>query len=410
MASDSKASKTGVGQKQELILDHSKMVNEEIFSDVIFTVEKQQVFGHSYICNERAPALMNPKDPKRKPKKKKNTILVEVAPNISHKTFVDVLYYIYRGSLDIAQYPVFQVMLIDIAAKELELQRLHQLCENYLLDIRTSSNIISILKSAHQLSLATVKKFALHYIAEHFNEFSQDKEGVKELGIDLFQEAVAFYQDSKANPLKPLERAVEVPNQIIQDFKKIYEDMLQSDVTFRIGKEFIQCHKGILAAQTSELSQLCSAPPQPKTKETPECIVIPSVKGPKEGKDLPVISSDAFRAMLRFVYYSECNIHPLHACELIPFARDYSLNELQYTCIEIVKKNITKETALQIIGLTYLAQMAELEVTNKELKQNSVDFVLNHLQDIDIKSLRFMNPQVSYDLLIAHQEREKRLL
>jgi len=56
--------------KQELLLDHSKMINEQAFSDVIFTVEKQQVYGHSFVCNERAPGIMIPKDPKKKTKEK----------------------------------------------------------------------------------------------------------------------------------------------------------------------------------------------------------------------------------------------------------------------------------------------------------------------------------------------------
>jgi len=391
--------------KQELLLDHSKMINEQAFSDVIFTIEKQQVYGHSFVCNERAPGIMTPKDPKKKPKKKKNIYHIDIDSSISHKTFLDVLHFVYQGSIDIGQFPVFHIMLIQVAAVEFELARLHYLCEKYLRDHLTLDNMFSVLKGADQLKIEDIKIFCLHFVANNFNEFIGRREA-KELGIDLFQEAVDFYQKSKVNPLKPIPDLQEPPNTILDDYEKIYNTMANPDATFRVHNQYISCHKAFLAAQTRELNNLCTLSTISKTKETPECIVVPGVKGPKE-KELPVISADAFREMIKFVYYSFVDIAPVLACELIPFARDYSLNELQHVCIEIVKKNITKDTALSIIGLTYMPQMAELEVTNNELKQNSLNFILAHLMEIDLKALKFMIPQLSYDLMIAHQEWEK---
>lgn len=103
------------------------------------------------------------------------------------------------------------------------------------------------------------------------------------------QEVVEVYQQSLAGKVRGPPELKEPTNTLIEDYKAIYESMQGSDVTFKVSSDFIPCHKAILAAQSSELAQLCSVPPV-KGKDGPEAIVLPPIKA-REGKE--VFTNDA---------------------------------------------------------------------------------------------------------------------
>ncbi len=48
-----------------------------------------------------------------------------------------------------------------------------------------------------------------------------------------------------------------------------------------------------------------------------------------------MISAEAFKSILRFVYYGEDRIIPSAAVELIPFAKDFGLPQLQVRKIHL---------------------------------------------------------------------------
>lgn len=398
-------------QKISTAMDHSKMINEEQHSDLIFQVEKQQVFAHYYVVSIRCPLLVAPKDPKRKPKKKKNITIVDAPPTISHKTLLDVLYYLYTGHIEFSVLNPFQILQLNAAAMELEIERLKWMCENFLRTQMNLDNIYAIYKGCHELNQPYIKDLCLRFIVHNFNQVTGNKDRVKEIGLELFQEAVDFNQKHRPQDLPPVVAPPEPQNTVVADFKKVLETMENSDITFRVNDEFVKAHRAILAAQSTELSNLCSAQVVPKTKEAPEHIVVKGVRTiakdgtPREGA---VISAEAFRWFLKYMYYGEGFIPPLQACELVAFGRDYGLNTLQYTALEVAKRNINKDTVLQIMGITYLPQMAELEATSAELKQKTMDYLISHFEEIPFKSLKKMNPEIGLDILLAHQEREKK--
>lgn len=84
------------------------------------------------------------------------------------------------------------------------------------------------------------------------------------------------------------------PDNIHKDYQNILEDTNSYDVKFKVGNEYIGCHKAILAAQSRELQIICSQTSVPKTKEHPEYIVLPGIRM-KDRKEGPVISPQAFR-------------------------------------------------------------------------------------------------------------------
>jgi len=108
----------------------------------------------------------------------------------------------------------------NAAAIELDLERLHWLCENYLRTNLALENIFTVLKGAHELKQSSVKEFCFHYILKHYNDFIGNKDGVKDLGIELFQEVVEHYQQSLTGNVKTLNISPEPQNTIVADYKK----------------------------------------------------------------------------------------------------------------------------------------------------------------------------------------------
>jgi len=252
--------------------------------------------------------------------------------------------------------------------------------------------------------------------------------------MDLFQEVIAHQQQQSAvNTLEQVLPQNEPADTVIQDWQQIFCDNSSKDVTFKLaidhGKErkndstsfdYVACHKCILAAQSKELALLCSQTGLSRSKDHPtatsigstaaaECVLLlPGIRlrtaGSLESTEGPVISADAFRAMLGFIYFGEHKIPPLNCCELIPFAKDLVLPDLQRVCEMTTSNGITNDTALQILGVTYLA---ESDAVLKEIQQNSLNFILYSFDTIDLRPLRHMNPQIAIDLLLRRQELEK---
>jgi hypothetical protein len=95
-----------------------------------------------------------------------------------------------------------------------------------------------------------------------------------------------------------------------------------TDVVARLSgeKDAVRCHAAFLLEQSENLGKA----------------LIPAKDVSDDGREqreleLPKnagVSAGAFRAMLRFAYYSDLNIDPVHAAELIPFARHFDIPPL----------------------------------------------------------------------------------
>jgi len=392
--------------QEQLLTRHEKLINNPNYHDLIFIVEKQQIYAHSIIVAVRAPELASPKD-KKKIKSKKGLITVDVT-TINHRILLEVLHYVYCGSIEFGKLQVPQILQLNAAAIELALPRLQWMCEHHLRTHISLDNIFPVLKGAHALNQPSVKEFCYHFIVKSYNDFVANKDGVKDLGIELFQSVVEVYQQFQTGQLKPLATPAEPANTIVQDFKQIYENKETLDVTFRFGNDFVSAHKAILAGQSHELFGLCSSNVIGKTKEFPEHIAVPNLKSKDPKEPGPTISGESFKSLLRFVYHGDTKVAPLHAIELVPFARDYGLTELYTLALEVTRKSIDNNTALNSLALTYLLQLEAHEAIAKEVRENSTNHILTNLQKINLQGLKSLNPNVSIDLLLAKQHRDRK--
>ena len=72
-----------------------------------------------------------------------------------------------------------------------------------------------------------MKAFCLQYALNSYNEFISNKDGVRLLGIDLFQEVVSA--SAAEGTAHFLEDKPAPPNTIVEDFKAIYNEMVNHD-------------------------------------------------------------------------------------------------------------------------------------------------------------------------------------
>jgi hypothetical protein len=68
------------------------------------------------------------------------------------------------------------------------------------------------------LGHAKIKEETFRFVAQHFDSFLSNKDGGKDLGIDLYQEVTEAYQNYKVNGIPPLAELPEPPNTIIGIF------------------------------------------------------------------------------------------------------------------------------------------------------------------------------------------------
>eukprot|EP01121_Diplochlamys_sp_Union-15-3_P012477 TRINITY_DN3740_c0_g2_i1.p1 TRINITY_DN3740_c0_g2~~TRINITY_DN3740_c0_g2_i1.p1 ORF type:complete len:352 (-),score=81.54 TRINITY_DN3740_c0_g2_i1:113-1168(-) len=117
------------------------------------------------------------------------------------------------------------------------------------------------------------------------------------------------------------------------------------------------------------------------------------IDGAEETKTGPVIksshnlSSDAFQSFLRWTYFSDGDVAPLSATQLIEFSKAFGLSALRKLCEDKVSTNISSHTVLPILNVAYSA-MEDNPSLKQELISSSLDFVAGHLKEIDLSSLQ----------------------
>jgi len=295
-------------------------------------------------------------------------------------------------------------------AMDYESKRLQWLCENHMNESFSNQNIYPMLVEAEKVQQKRVKQLCFQYVVAHYNEVINNKEGVQVIGVLLLQESITVYTQHTTGTLERLDIGPCPPSTIVEDYKQIYRSIDSSNAVaevtpFKINKSaaFVSCHKPILAAQTAQLANLCNS--AVVKEKSGEYILVSQVKT----KLAPEITSEAFESLLKFVYYGESAVPPLHAVELVTFSFEYGMLELNKLCYEIISKNINTKTALPILGVTYL-EISPLEVLTsdlkdlvKNIKRTALFYIHNNIKQIDLKPLKKMNPHVAVDIVLVNQ-------
>jgi hypothetical protein len=367
---------------------------EAAYPDLFLHVGSSDLSAHTWILNHRVPLLLVEKK-KSKEKivnwKNPKKLVVGKKEDFSVSSVKFVLKWAYGLTEFDANYTPFKAIEVMRLCKVYKLPRLMQMNEAYLIKNLSEANLFSLLKFSDSLEVSEAKDLCLELALQHPDLFVSSSAEL--LGFKLFQDYTTFVIASKGKEI-PYRREVTAVNTIVEDFKRIYESAsLTGDVTFLVRTDPIKAHLAILWQQSPAMASLIKAPP--KSKESHQIIMLASKY---EG-----ISPAAFQAMLRFFYYRDINIEERFAAELIDFAKDFRLDNLQSVLVRLGAPQNTLSTSSHTIA----AQSAEREVTlsisgeNKEVVKlrvfSSLSYeellvlVANSFQGTEKFKLRYFN-------------------
>ena len=214
---------------------------------------------------------------------------------ITPETFNYVLQYLYADNLQFETIDARAALDLCNAARALEIPRLIRLCHDHIQSSISLDNIHGLLKVAHDTNEERVKFFCIRFASQNRKEFIGNKEAVAQIGVDLFQDVMAAllaWEDEE-------EKTEPVPaSTLVNDFKKLYTDVdvqaIEGDSKISFKGSEIQFHKSFFACHSKSLN----ASFQPVVVGEENVTDVLKLKG--------VLSScDAFRAVMRYLYYGD---------------------------------------------------------------------------------------------------------
>jgi len=115
------------------------------------------------------------------------------------------------------------------------------------------------------------------------------------------------------------------------------------------------------------------------------------------------VHGSAFEDMLRFFYYNEETLDLLNVCRLVEFAKEMGLVKL----MRLLERNI-EASPITIESAPYLLEVAFTQLDeNPDLKQKlnerALSFLVEHMDDIDFRSLDTMPPKIGATIIMGIQ-------
>ena len=245
----------------------------------------------------------------------------------------------------------------------------------------------AVLKEAHDIGCEWAKSGAIDYVHRYIKDFVKNKEESKKLGLDLFQEVVCLTSEEY------VQRAgltVDVPEPTLKaDFRALYDRTLngEGDAMVKIQMQVIRFHRSLLSAHAKGLAQLFLSD---KNSFLEDATLILGVKG---------LSPDAFRAMLRFIYYGDDNIATTHACDIQQFAERMFMHDFQSICQDVIGSSISSVNVMTVLQMTYHEARDQKEMM--VLRQKALAYLVENIADIDLSHIN--NLSIAMDILTEWQ-------
>jgi BTB/POZ domain/PH domain len=362
-------------------LSHRNMLLEPKLANVHFAYPSGGiVYAHDFVLEVRSPTLARLVGQYRKKRK-----LVTVVDMRAEKTKIGpatlglVLSYLYGDALPTSIDVVDAVRLLK-AAEQFKLTRLIAIAKNLLLQQIGVANAYAILKEAHTVPVEWAKRFALDFVHQNIKTLIKQKEEGKKLGIDLFQEVVTLTTEDydEAAPGRAEFAPAEVPpTTYVADFKTLYDATQEGSTGDSVVKSSLQAvgfHRAVLSAHSKGFAELFNVDNRPGEDVT-------SVLGAKS------LSPDAFRALLKFVYYGDDNVPTTVACEIANFAERLYMHDFQTLCERTLDDSMSTSNVVTVLQTTYVrANRGRKEMA--ALRDKALSFIVDNVADVDLSALR----------------------
>ena len=383
-----------------------------------------RVYSFRCFIEIRCPQLLNFDSIIKKKKEKKSSIgpvLTVAFKDDSFLTFpilTQILDFIYTGSIEYSNLSIPDILHILHAAMLIKIPSIVWSSEYYLLTHLGLHNIYLMLKTANELQLKTVKNFCVNYAHSKWSEFAGNKAGLEVLGIDLFQDLTVTLQQRKEFSVSSM--TDEPPNTFIEDMKKIYEQMMCPDavVEFEITEQPNNVNNN---SNNNNAANSKNSTPIPTEKISFHRSFLAANEEKfhlffLEKKDhkpfhFPNVSPTAFKALLKFVYYGAVEIDVICACEILEnLIEKFDLSKFRTQLEDVLKKEVTIDNVLRVLKLTYLPMNEGRVHLTTTLRNNCLELICDNFAEIDIPSVRKMQPvEIAFDLLDAMHSRKRNL-
>jgi len=278
---------------------------------------------------------------------------------------------------------------IVFASHQLELERLARLGEEHLRANLSIDMIFSLLKGAHEMGEARIKGFCMDFAHKNMKDFIKRKDDARSLGVELFQEVVSLSLEEYKEP--PPDTTPVPPNSLHDDFAKIYTSTKASDTTdafVMIAGEKIPFHRAILSAHTKAFAHSMGS------ARDDDMTDVFNVVG---------MAPEAFRSLLKYIYYGDQDITPLLACDIAPFAKKFEAFELQRLTESVIAHNISANNVLPILKVAYLPEnMDRAEMAS--LRAHCLMYLTQHVSAVNLDPLMELDIRISVDILRAWQK------
>jgi len=182
--------------------DMRSLVNNSQFRDVTFMVDGKPVYAWRGILSARSDYFRAMFE---KPSWKESSEESIQVPQMSHRTFLAVIVYIYTGEIDMP-ISVEDCQLLLAAANKYILPRLKTMCEMILVKILTVENVFSIFRHADMHMASFLHKACVQFIAEHIDHATANSDDLEDvLKSDTFTSCVIAFlrQQVHETPSRP---------------------------------------------------------------------------------------------------------------------------------------------------------------------------------------------------------------
>jgi hypothetical protein len=379
-----------VHQGGKISLSSICMMDDARNYDVIFTLsDGKNINSHSFVLQYRCPKLFDLYNKKKPKGKSRKPVTIDMKDNMNPDSFRVLIQFIYADNIEFPAFSPIAVLNIVFASHQLELERLARLGEEHLRANLGIDMVFSLLKGAHELNEARIKGFCLDYAHRNIKEFIKRKEDARSLGVELFQEVVSLSLEDYKEP--PPDTTPIPPNSLYEDFAKIYVSSKSGETTdafVMIAGEKIPFHRAVVSAHTKLFAS--------------------TIAGAKDDDMTDVLNvvgmaPEAFRSVLKYIYYGDQDVTPLLACDAAPFAKRFEAIELQKITESVIAHNISANNVLPILKVAYLPEnMDRAEMAS--LRAHCLMFLTQHVASVNLDPLMELDIRISVDILRAWQK------
>eukprot|EP01006_Ploeotia_vitrea_P026084 TRINITY_DN59058_c0_g1_i1.p1 TRINITY_DN59058_c0_g1~~TRINITY_DN59058_c0_g1_i1.p1 ORF type:complete len:477 (+),score=36.92 TRINITY_DN59058_c0_g1_i1:43-1473(+) len=163
--------------------------------------------------------------------------------------------------------------------------------------------------------------------------------------------------------------------QLVEDYKKLLDNVALADVVFNVGEKQIYANKAILAIRSKHFSKwLIDDAPAAKAPSSPAAAV---TSQPLDIKVADNVEYLAFKVVLEYLYTNAIpsDLTPTTLLNVLVLAQEYGIDALKTTC----ENTITESTdSANVIALLIAAHVN----SQSEIKEMAMDFIKRHMDQV----------------------------